>query len=298
MAAPAERLLNHHLEITKKSWYPHELVPYDSAQTFKDDYIWSPDEYPLSQGVRSAIFVNLLTEDNLPYYTHTLFSHLGEDHPFSAWTKQWTAEEWRHSAVIRDWVLATRAINPVELEDSRMIQMKGGKVPEPPDLAELLIYTGFQELATQVSHRNTGKMLDKERGGPKIMGYVAGDEGRHHEFYCNLAIEAFKIDPSAMVIASLNQLVGFKMPGTGIPGFNKHSIEIRKARIFDIIELVDLVFMPTIDKLQLDQLTDLTPEAENARGIIYEYTDELHRRSELKKEKNALKDERSDKLAS
>ncbi len=267
-------------------------MPYDLATNFDSDYVWDEHEYPLTQGVRSAILVNLLTEDNLPYYSHTLLNRLGGDHPFSAWTRQWTAEEWRHSAVIRDWVLATHAIDPVELENSRMIQMKGGVVPEPPNLAELLIYTSFQELATQVSHRNTGRMLDKERGGPKIMGYVAGDEGRHHDFYFGLATAAFKIDPSAMVIASLNQLVGFKMPGTGIPNFNRHSVEIRKAGIFGITELVDLVFQPTIDKLGLDKLEGLNPEAEQARDQIDNHIIFLHERSKQNQEKNSLRNEK------
>jgi acyl-[acyl-carrier-protein] desaturase len=256
-------LLNHHLEVTK-NWYPHEEIPFDQAKTFNEDQPWSPDEYPLEEGVRSALLVNLLTEDNLPYYSRTILNYSHPEHPLSDWGHQWTAEECRHSLVIRDWALATRALDPKQLEISRMVQMSTGEVPEPPTFAELIAYTSLQELATQIAHRNTGKALDKERMGRRVMALVAGDEKLHHEFYSGLVSSALEIDPSTMLIAINQQVRNFKMPGTGIPDFKKHTKAIAEAGIYDLDQFLNSVLKPTLDKWNIENLGHLTFLGEQA----------------------------------
>jgi len=238
------------------------------ARSFNKDNPWHPEEYPLERAVRSSIFVNLLTEDNLPYYTLTILSNLPSDHPLQEWGRQWTAEEWRHSAIIRDWVLATRALDPKQLEDARMVQMSTGVVPHPPSFAELIVYTSFQELATHIAHRNTGKMLDKERNGKKVMALVAGDEILHHEFYSGLAAEGYKIDPETMLLATLKQLRNFKMPGIGIPNFREHSQLINNSGIYDLDIFLNQVVRPTFAKWNIDGVVDYTREMEVTRTEI------------------------------
>jgi acyl-[acyl-carrier-protein] desaturase len=285
LSEPAEKLLNHHFEVSK-NWYPFEEVPYSLARSFDKDNPWQESDYPLDPGVRSAIFVNLLTEDNLPYYTHTILSLSDKNHPLYEWTHQWTSEEWRHSAVIRDWVHATRAIDPKELEDARKIQMKLGEVPEPETLADMLIYTSLQELATQVAHRNTGKHLDKDLLGRRVMALVAGDEGLHHEFYSGLASAAFEIEPSVMVISALKQLKGFQMPGTGIPNFNEHSRLIEKSGIYNIPEFYENVVLPTFNKWDINNISKLSSDAEIARDKINRYISMLGKVSLRFKDRN------------
>ena len=64
----AERLLERHLA-SAKEWFPHEFVPWSRGQDFAPGETWDADASPIDPAVRSALFVNLLTEDNLPYYT-------------------------------------------------------------------------------------------------------------------------------------------------------------------------------------------------------------------------------------
>ena len=52
--------------------------------------------------------MNLLTEDNLPHYYHAIESVFGSDEPWGFWSRRWTAEEGRHSIVIRDYLTVTR----------------------------------------------------------------------------------------------------------------------------------------------------------------------------------------------
>jgi len=263
---PTAKLLARHLG-SARAWYPFEDVPWDHATDFSRDE-WDEGVYPLSEGVRSAILVNLLTEDNLPYYTSSLLRNVPDSHPLREWTGRWTAEEWRHSAAMRDWVLATRALDPWRLEDDRMVQMTTGIVPQADMLADTLAYVSFQELATQVAHRNTGQALDRTLRGKKIMSQIAGDEGLHHAFYRDLTSAAIEIDPSLMVIAICRRLREFRMPGQGIPGFAAHEQAIALAGIFDADQYVHQVVHPTLAAWRLDELEGLDDQAERAREKI------------------------------
>ena len=74
----AERLTARHYD-SCKPWYPHEFVPWAMGQDFVEGRDWDPSEVPLPDAVRSALFVNLLTEDNLPYYFQAIDRMFGRD---------------------------------------------------------------------------------------------------------------------------------------------------------------------------------------------------------------------------
>lgn len=273
---PASALLERHLTATK-TWWPFEDVPFEDARRFEPGDAWDPGEYPLPEGVRSALVVNLLTEDNLPYYTNTLLGATPRQHALTEWSHRWTAEEWRHSAAIRDWILATRAVDPYVLERDRMVQMTGGIVPQAPNAAEMFAYVSFQELATQVAHRNTSRHLDRERLGKVVMSKVAGDEGLHHAFYRDLTAAALAIDPSLMVVSIQRQLRGFRMPGTGIPRFAHHEAAIAAAGIFDAEQFLTSVVDPTLAAWDLDHVEGLDAAAQQSLDKIHRNVDGLRR---------------------
>ncbi len=115
-----EELLERHLA-TSKEWFPHELVPYSRGRDHERGHEWSPadadlDGHEISVEVRSALLVNLLTEDNLPYYFRSVERMFGKDGAWGTWARRWTAEEGRHSMAIYGYLMTTRAIDPVELE--------------------------------------------------------------------------------------------------------------------------------------------------------------------------------------
>ena len=181
IAPDVERLYNRHLE-APRLWFPHEQIDWGQGEKFSERP-WSESDYPLAAGVRSSIYVNLLTEDNLPYYTHSLMVHAPMGHPIRDWNHQWTMEENRHAMVMRDWVHISRCIDPTLLEEGRRVQMGKGKVPEPETIADLITYVSFQERATQIAHRNTGAKLPKDdKIGRNVLALVAGDETKHYLF--------------------------------------------------------------------------------------------------------------------
>jgi len=117
----AAQLMDRHTA-TSKEWFPHELVPWSRGRDFEPGDAWDEEGTDIDARVRSALFVNLLTEDNLPYYFRTIERMFGADGVWGEWARRWTAEEGRHSIVIRDYLTVTRSIDPVQLERARMHQ--------------------------------------------------------------------------------------------------------------------------------------------------------------------------------
>lgn len=294
----AARLLDRHLAQSKE-WFPHTLVPYSRGRDFEPDYEWSPEEAGVPAEVRSSLFVNLLTEDNLPYYFRTIESMFGRESAWGEWSRRWTAEEARHSIVLREYLTVTRAIDPVELERARMAQMSCGQVPEPDTPQDGLVYVSLQELATRIAHLNTGKLVG-DRVAYDIMKRVASDENRHHLFYRDLTAAALEVDPSGMVIAMERQVREFEMPGTGIVDFDRHARAIAKAGIYDFQIHHDQILVPVVLRhWGVEELTGLSDAAERARESLLKRIERIGRagrRMARQREEQARAEQGGDKV--
>ncbi|MEY3925991.1 MAG: hypothetical protein RIQ63_1342 [Actinomycetota bacterium] len=270
----AGRLLERHMGVAKE-WFPHEMVPYDRGKNFESGAQWSPGDadfgdagIEIDEPVRDALFLNLLTEDNLPYYFRDIDRLFGSDSSYGEWARNWTAEEGRHSIVMRDYMTVSRAVDPVALERARMIQVRGGQVPDPGDAIEALAYVSMQELATRISHRNTGKLM-KDEIGTAIMSRVGNDENLHYLFYRDLTSAALEVDPSTTVIAIERAVRNFEMPGTGIPDYERMAREVARAGIYDLLIHHDQILEPVVLRhWKVTELTGLSPEAEQAREAL------------------------------
>jgi len=268
LAPVAEHLLDRHLA-TAKEWFPHELVPWDRAGRSSDR--------PLPDGVRSALVVNLLTEDNLPFYVLALDQRLGHDGVWNEWIRRWTAEEMRHAIVIRDYVTVTSSVNLVDLERARLRHVWKTPVPTAPNALEALVYVALQELATRVAHGNTGRALD-DPAGQAIMRRVAADENLHHLFYRDLVAATLDLVPNQTTLAIEAQARHFAMPGAGIPGFADHAQAIADAGIYSGAMFHDQVLVPVlVAHWGLDRLNGLSLEAEAARERTLRFLDRLGR---------------------
>lgn len=126
----AERLLNRHLSMMK-DWNPHDYIPWSDGKNYyalggRD---WHPEQSQLSEVARLAMVVNLLTEDNLPSYHREIAMNMGMDGAWGQWVNRWTTEENRHSLALRDYLVVTRACDPIELEELRVEQITRGFSP-------------------------------------------------------------------------------------------------------------------------------------------------------------------------
>ena len=274
-------------------WFPHEYVPYEEGRNFVTEP-WELTDSELDQISRMALEVNLLTEDNLPYYHLALWDTFGRDGAWGEWSRRWTAEEGRHAIVLRDFLTVTRGVDPVALERGRMDQLQRGWYPGDdkkgfPDPLDGVVYTTLQELATRIAHRNTG-VFTKDKLIEKLTARIATDENLHYVFYRELGAAALEIDPSSMMLAIQRQVTGFSMPGLEIPEFKSKALEMAKAGIYDLRIHHDEVVLPVLFKhWKIDKLTGLSDEAEQARDGISNYLQMLDAMATHYEEKRAAR---------
>jgi acyl-[acyl-carrier-protein] desaturase len=287
LAPVAAGMVDRHLDATRE-WFPHELVPWELAAGVEPNRPWSESESRIPPGVRSALLVNLLTEDNLPYYFRDIERMFGGSEVWDFWNRRWTAEEGRHSIVIRDYVTVTRSLCPVELERARMAQVQSGGGPAPPSVLRGFAYLALQELATRIAHRNTGTLLD-DAAGYEIMKRVAVDENHHFLFYRDTASAALELCPSEMMMAIDVEVRGFEMPGTGIKDFTQHARAIARAGIYDYAIHHDQILEPVVRRhWKIDSLEGLTPEGEQARERVIAFIERVGRVGARLRERTAV----------
>src|SRR5579875_1889304 len=263
--------LDRHLGLAKE-WHPHDYVPWSRGRDFAflggED--WRPEDSPLDPVAKTAMTVNLLTEDNLPSYHREIATRFGRDGAWGQWVGRWTAEEGRHGIALRDYLVVTRGVDPVELERLRMTHMIAGYDSGDKTALEALVYVSFQELATRVSHRNTGAAT----GCPvaeQLLARIATDENLHMVFYRNLVAAALERAPDATMRAIRDEVVNFQMPGAGMPGFVRNSVTIAKAGIYDLRLHHDEVITPVLRFWKVFERTDLGPAGERARDELAEF---------------------------
>jgi acyl-[acyl-carrier-protein] desaturase len=265
----AGRLVDRHLSVAQE-WFPHEYVPYRLGRDF-DREPWTPDQPRLTGVAQTAFEIGLLTEDNLPSYHRLIHGVFGAgDGAWMTWVGRWTAEEGRHAIVLRDYLTVTRNIDPVALERGRMAQLQQGYDHGSPGLLRGLAYVTFQELATRIAHRNTGRYSD-DPVADRIMVRIAADENLHMVFYRDILSAALRVSPSAAVRAIVDEVIAFEMPGAAIPGFLRKAASIAKAGIYDLRVHREEVILPVLRHWGIFELTGLDAAAEEARRRLAEH---------------------------
>ncbi|MGA8210797.1 MAG: acyl-ACP desaturase [Nocardioidaceae bacterium] len=272
--------LNRHLTMAKE-WFPHEYVPWSDGRNFDGPLggePWSEEDSEMSDVARSSLIVNLLTEDNLPSYHHEIATLFGRDAAWGDWVHRWTAEEGRHGIAIRDYLTTSRAVDPVQLERLRMDHMSTGYTAQHDDMLRSLAYVSFQELATRVSHRNTGKIAENEVADT-LLARVAADENLHMVFYRNLLGAAVQLDPNQTMRAITDVVTTFAMPGTDIAGFQRKAVEMAIAGVYDIRQHRDDVVAPVLRFWNVFELEGLDADGEAARTELANFMDELEKQA-------------------
>ena len=265
LEAAVEENLDRHLAAAE-DWMPHEYVPWSEGRNFAalSGEPWSVEQSVLSAAARTAMEVNLLTEDNLPSYHRELGHTFGRHGAWGAWVNRWTAEEGRHASCIRDYLLVTRGVDPERLERARMATLQAGWDAGNKPLLPACAYVSFQELATRVSHRNTGRYC----GDPvaeRLLARIAMDENLHMIFYRNLVQAALEIAPNQTLRAIADEVAGFVMPGSVVPGFARKAVQIAQAGIYDLRIHHDDVVMPLLRHWRVFEAAGLDAEGEQAQ---------------------------------
>ncbi|MEN4451408.1 acyl-ACP desaturase [Mycobacterium sp. SM3041] len=280
--------LDRHLKMSRE-WFPHDYVPWSRGRDFAflggED--WQPEDSPLDPVAKTALTVNLLTEDNLPSYHREIATRFSRDGAWGTWIGQWTAEEGRHSIALRDYLVVTRGVDPVALERLRMEHTVAGYDAGDRSALSVLAYVSFQELATRVSHRNTGRAS----GCPladQLLARIAADENLHMVFYRNLMSAALDIAPDDAMAAIRDEVINFAMPGVGMADFAKNALTIAKAGIYDLRIHHDDVLVPVLRFWNIFERNDFGAVGEQAREELIGFLGMLDERARFYEEKRKL----------
>ena len=280
-----EKQINRHLSM-RKDWNPHDYIPWSDGKNFYalGGQEWDPEQSKLSEVARIAMITNLLTEDNLPSYHREIAMNFSMDGPWGFWVNRWTAEENRHGIALRDYLLVTRAIDPIELEELRVEQvtrgfspgqnLQGGDELFAQSLFDSVIYVTFQELATRVSHRNTGRACN-DTVAAQLLGRISADENLPMIFYRDVSAAGMEIAPNQAMKSLHKILTNFKMPGYTIPDFRRKAVVIATGGVYDPRIHLDDIVMPVLKKWRIFEREDFTGEGAKLRDELAKHVEEL-----------------------
>ncbi|MEU5486020.1 acyl-ACP desaturase [Streptomyces mirabilis] len=170
-----------------------------------------------------------------------------------------------------EYVHATRAVNPAELERMRMQQVGRGPMEQPPGLA-MIAYLSLKELATSISYRNTGA-ASGDAVCEALLTRIAADENLHTVFYRGLLEHAFSVWPDHTMRVLADTVRTFRMPGHAMPDFDRMSVSIAARGIYNRRIHHDDVLMPLLHSLGVPHLSDLGPDGERAREELDAFLD-------------------------
>ncbi len=209
LAQQMDSIIETYLTTIDTNWQPSDLLPVSNSSNFINDIKELQLECKeLPYDYLAVLVGNIITEEALPTYETWLMDIEGigknNTNGWGKWIRMWTAEENRHGDLLNKYVYLCGRINMRQMEISTQYLIADGvDVGAARDPYRNFVYTSFQELATNISHRRTATMA-KKLGSTKlskICGVIAADEARHANAYKSFIGKIFEIDPSEMMIA-------------------------------------------------------------------------------------------------
>lgn len=288
--------LDSFLKPVESLWQPAELLPDAASATFFEevrDLQEACKELPYDY---FAVLVgDTITEEALPTYESWLMSVEGFDQQqpgtWTRWLRSWTAEENRHGDLLNKYLYLSGRVDMRQLEISTNYLIADGFDPQTgTDPYKNFVYTSFQELATNISHRRTAT-LAKQHGNnalSKICGVIAADEMRHAKAYKSFVAQIFEVDPSGMMQAfeymMRKKIVmpahflresGIKIGDT----FSHFSDAAQRLGVYTTEDYIEIM-TSLIDEWQVGKMRDLNAAGEKARDYVMALPDRLKKIAE------------------
>ena len=267
LAAEAEENLRRHIA-TVDGWQPHDYVPWDDGRNFAflGGTDWEPGQSGLGEVAKLALTVGVLIADNLPSYHRELGKYLRTG-PWWRWVGRWTAEENRHAIMIRNYLMVTRAVDPVELERMRMSHMTTGFRRPALHLLDVLAASAFEERAAAIRHRNIAA-LDENPIVTAMSERIAADDELQSEFFADLVAAALDRAPDQTARAIADRVADFAVPEITLSYGRSSTAILAEAGIYDPAREPELVFGPLLARWNFFTRTDLGADGEKARAEL------------------------------
>lgn len=191
------------------NWQPADMLPDSHNLSFLQEISEIQrecKELPYDYWV--VLVGDIITEEALPSYESWLMDVEGVEKSnsvgWSQWIRQWTAEENKHGDLLNKYVYLSGRVNMRQMEISTQYLLSDGvDNGASRDPYKNFVYTSFQEMATNISHRRTATLAKKYGNNhlSRICGVIASDEMRHSKAYKHFISRIFEVDPSEMMLA-------------------------------------------------------------------------------------------------
>jgi acyl-[acyl-carrier-protein] desaturase len=294
LALGMDGIMDKYLIPIETNWQPSDFLPDPTQESFFDDVKEiQKAAKELSYDYWAVLIGDMITEEALPTYESTIMAVNGVDmvhepQGWARWTRAWTAEENRHGDLLSKYVYLAGRVNMKAVETSTQYLIADGyDIKTDNDPYKTFVYTSFQELATNISHRRTGSLAKKHGNASlsKMCAMIAADEMRHHKAYKSFVGSIFEIDPSEMMLAFAEMMkqkivmpAHFLREMNGEKGgiYGHFSDAAQRLGVYtgkDYIEILDVL----LKDWEISTMTGLNGAAEKAQDYLMRLPERLTR---------------------
>jgi acyl-[acyl-carrier-protein] desaturase len=279
----------------ESNWQPTDFLPDATQETFFSDVKElqaACKELPYDY--LAVLVGDCITEEALPTYTSWLITVEGinqieeRESGWVKWVRWWSAEENRHGDLLNKYLYLSGRVNMREMETStQWLIADGFDIGTDGDPYRNFIYTSFQELATNISHRRTATLAKKFGNGhlSKICGKIASDEMRHAKAYKTFISKFFEVDPSGVMLAFEDMMrKKIVMPAHFLREsgekigevFSHFSDSAQRLGVYTTLDYIEIL-ESLLKDWNIDKVRDLNASAEKARDYLLALPDRLKR---------------------
>ncbi|WP_276089037.1 acyl-ACP desaturase [Pedobacter sp. JY14-1] len=292
--------MHSYLKPIDTNWQPSDFLPDSSSETFYQDIkILRENAKGLSYDLVAVLIGDTITEEALPTYESWLTMVDGvsrsEDGGWMKWTRHWTAEENRHGDLLNKYLYLSGRVDMRQMEISTQYLIADGfDIGTGQDPYRNFIYTSFQELATNISHRRVASLAKKsgDHQLSRMCGVIASDEARHAKAYKDFILKIFEVDASEAMIAFEDMMrkkivmpahflreMGMKIGQT----FGHFTDAAQRLGVYTAVDYVEIM-QQLIEEWKIESVRDMNEAGEKARDYIMALPARLLRVAERMKE--------------
>lgn len=294
-----DALIGDYLKPIETNWQPADLLPDSTQENFLDEVkLLRESVRELSYDYVAVLVGDTITEEALPTYESWLMDMEGIDQSnpqnWTSWIRGWTAEENRHGDLLNKFLYLSGRVNMRAMEVSTQYLIADGfDIGTGRDPYRNFVYTSFQELATNISHRRTATLAKQADCNQlsKICGVIASDEMRHAKAYKAFVKQIFEVDPTEMMLAFEDMMrKKIVMPAhflreTGVKigqTFSHFSDAAQRLGVYTTYDYINILDSLLAD-WKIDAITDLDDAGQRARDYVMALPNRLRRIAERTK---------------
>ncbi len=287
------KMMPTYLKPIDTNWQPSDFLPDSTSESFYQDIkALKENAKDLSYDLVAVLIGDTITEEALPTYESWLMTmddiSLSEEGGWVKWNRHWTAEENRHGDLLNKYLYLSGRVDMRQMEISTQYLIADGfDIGTGHDPYRNFVYTSFQELATNISHRRVASMAkaDGDTLLSKMCGVIAADELRHAKAYKDFMSKIFEVDPSEAMIAFEDMMrkkivmpahflreMGLKIGQT----FGHFTDAAQRLGVYTAVDYVEIM-QQLIEEWKIDSIKELNEAGEKARDYVMNLPDRLLR---------------------